>query len=358
MQIAEDLLVRAVQEHTQIVRLTLMKAVQVERALDVFDVDEMIDDTVAVTGQIRELGGHRGLLIEPVNGHDREQMIDRPNVGRRLEQREVAIVDRGHVLLEVLQLLGHETQAPQRVVDLLAAVPIQALHLRALAQPEVAVLEQALGLLLGLAGVVVALLHVLGLNAAVGVEQLLQQAVRVRLGLHRLTETHFVRAHDLEHQDRVLGRDRPAALADDGGHGHVCLDARGLHMGHDVRRVLLELIVLGGVKVGLRTVVVHGKPAADVDVPHLTTELRQLDVDVRCFLHRIFDGNDARDLAADVEMQELQAVEHLELAQAIHDLDDFGGGEPEFGAIASGIRPASHAFGGQLGAHAEHGFDA
>jgi hypothetical protein len=75
---------------------------------------------------------------------------------------------------EVLQVLGHELQTPQRVVDLLAAVPVQALHLGALAEPEITVLEEALALLFGLARVVVALLHVLRLDAAIGVEELLQ----------------------------------------------------------------------------------------------------------------------------------------------------------------------------------------
>ncbi len=66
------------------------------------------------------------LLVEAVDRHDREQLVDGPDVRRRLEDREVAVVDGGQIAIEVLELFGHELQAPERVVDLLAAVPVQA----------------------------------------------------------------------------------------------------------------------------------------------------------------------------------------------------------------------------------------
>ena len=61
--------------------------------------------------------------VESMNGHDREQLIDRPRVRRRLEDGEVAIVQVGHVALEVNELLGHETQKARHVLDLGAARP-------------------------------------------------------------------------------------------------------------------------------------------------------------------------------------------------------------------------------------------
>src|SRR6478752_308942 len=152
--------------------------------------------------------------------------------------------------------------------------------------------------------------------------------------------------------------DRASALAHDGWYGHFRFDARGLHVRHDVGRVLFELVVFGCVKVGLGAVVVDRETAAHVDVAHLAAELGQLHIDVRRFLHRVLDGDDARDLAADMEVQQLQAVEHVALGQAIDDLDHLRGREPELGAVPRGICPTADALGRQFGSHAEQRLDA
>ena len=46
-------------------------------------------------------------LVQPVDRHDREELLDRPAVGHRLEQREVAEVGVRQRVVEALQLLGH-----------------------------------------------------------------------------------------------------------------------------------------------------------------------------------------------------------------------------------------------------------
>jgi hypothetical protein len=65
------------------------------------------------------------------------------------------------------------------------------------------------------------------------------------------------------------------------------------------------------VEVCLRAVVVDGEAAADVEVLHVAAHARHLDVDVRRLLDGVLDRDDARDLAADVKVQELQLVEPL-----------------------------------------------
>src|SRR5690606_19732496 len=123
--------------------------------------DEAVDLPVAVAGEVRDGGADGRLLVEPVDRHDREELLDRPHVGRRLEDREVAVVDVGHDVLEVLDLLGDAAQPAAVGHDLLATMPEDTLGLRALAERQIAKLEEALRLLLALYGVVVALLQVL-----------------------------------------------------------------------------------------------------------------------------------------------------------------------------------------------------
>ena len=59
-----------------------------------------------------------------------------------------------------------------------------------------------------------------------------------------------------------------------------------------------------------------------------------------------------------MEVQELQAIEHVALGQAIDDFDHLGGGEPEFRAITRGIRPTPDTLGRQFRAHTEQRPDA
>ena len=54
-------------------------------------------------GQVRQRRLPGGSLVEPMDRHDREELLDRPMVGRRLEDGEVAVVG----LLCFQRALGH-----------------------------------------------------------------------------------------------------------------------------------------------------------------------------------------------------------------------------------------------------------
>ena len=107
VQVAEDLLVRADEEDAEVVVLARAERVQLEHVLDVAPIDEVVDLAVGVAGDVGEHRAPRRLLVQPVDRQDREQLIDRPRVGQRLEHREVAEVGVGERLLEALELLGH-----------------------------------------------------------------------------------------------------------------------------------------------------------------------------------------------------------------------------------------------------------
>ena len=134
---------------------------------------------------------------------------------------------------------------------------------------------------------------------------------------------------------------------------HVRFVTGGLDAGHDVVRVLLHVVVHRGVEVGLRAVVVDREAAADVEVAHPAAHLAQLHVELTGLAHRVLDGDDARDLAAEVKVQELQAVEHVALLELVDDVHDLRGRQAELGAIAGRGGPPAHALAAQLRAHAE-----
>ncbi len=75
-------------------------------------------------------------------------------------------------------------------------------------------------------------------------------------------------------------------------------------------RVLLERVVHRGVEVGLAAVVVDAEAAAAIEEAHVGAERVQLDEDAARLAQRVLDRADVRDLRPDVEVEELQAVEH------------------------------------------------
>src|SRR5205814_9452252 len=69
------------------------------------------------------------------------------------------------------------------------------------------------------------------------------------------------------------------------------------------------------------------------------------------------DRRDARNLAPDVEMEELQAIEHVLFGEAIDELDDLSRRQAELGAVARRFLPAPHTLRRELRAHAQDGPD-
>ena len=112
MQIAQHLLIRTGQEHAQVVRLVvlalLLQLVQLKPRLVARRVvrAELAHLAVGVAGHVRQDRQPRRLLVETVDRHDREDLVDRPVVGQRLEDAEVGVVDIAELLGQLLQCIG------------------------------------------------------------------------------------------------------------------------------------------------------------------------------------------------------------------------------------------------------------
>ena len=122
----------------------------------------------------------------------------------------------------------------------------------------------------------------------------------------------------------VVGDDGAAALTDDGGVGDVLGVADIGHVVDDVVGVFLEGVVHGRLEVRLRAVVVHAQTAADVHELQPGALLGELAVDARGLVERALDDADVRDLAAEVEVEQLETVFHAALLQFLEAAQDFG----------------------------------
>ena len=88
--IAHHFLVSADQHKGEIIRFFGVELMQLKYLLYVVQIDELIDHPIRVAGDVtqrRELGRRS---VQVLNGHDREQLIERPVIGHRLKDREVS----------------------------------------------------------------------------------------------------------------------------------------------------------------------------------------------------------------------------------------------------------------------------
>jgi hypothetical protein len=83
---------------------------------------------------------------------------------------------------------------------------------------------------------------------------------------------------------------------------------------HQVVGVLLQGVVHRRGEVGLRPVVVHAQAAAGVEVLERRAQTHDLDEEAASLAQGVLDGTDGRDLAAQVKVQQLEAVEHVGVA--------------------------------------------
>ena len=80
----------------------------------------------------------------------------------------------------------------------------------------------------------------------------------------------------------------------------------------------------------------------------------QFDVDAGRLGQGVLDVADVGDLAAQVEVDQLQAIGHVALLEVLERLQHLGERQAELGAVAGAGPPAAGPARGQLDAHAEH----
>ena len=179
-------------------------------------------------------------------------------------------------------------------------------------------------------------------------------AARRRLA-RQLADLEFGGAQHVHHQHGVVGHGGPAGLRDDGRVRHA-LRVADLHdAGDDVVRVLLEGVVERRGEVRLRAVVVHAQAAAHVQEAQRRAHLHQVGVDLGRLAQTVLDRADGGDLAAEVEVEQLEGVEEAVLPQVGHGVEEVAAGEAELRAVAARGLPVPGAPGGEARADTDAG---
>ena len=207
-------------------------------------------------------------LVQPVDRHHREQLLDRPAVRNRLEQREVAEVGGRQLLVEVLQVLGHFVHLLHELLHLRADRPEQVSACAALLERQVAAAEQVQRHVQRLLRVVIALERVARRQVVERVDQVDQRLLDL-FAVRRWAAAVVAEARDAEHvedQHRVIRDHGAAAFRHDRRVRHARIVAHALDVVDDVVGVFLERVVHARLEVGLRAVVVDAQAAADVEI--------------------------------------------------------------------------------------------
>ena len=209
-----------------------------------------------------------------MNRHDRKQLLDRPAVWNRLEQREIAEVCIGELLVQVLQILRHLAHRLDDLLEPRADGPEEIFSRASLVERKVAAVEQADRHIERLLRIVKRLERIAGGDVVVGLDQVDERLLPfgVRRDRHLLVAEAGDPQH-VEHEHAVIGDDGAPALGHDGRMGNARLVAHRLNVVDDVVGVLLERVVHARLEVRLRAVVVNAQTAPDIQVLQTGAEL-------------------------------------------------------------------------------------
>ena len=163
---------------------------------------------------------------------------------------------------------------------------------------------------------------------------------------------------NVDDEHGMVGGEGTTALGDDVRVREVILLADVDELRHGVVGILLYGVVHGVLPhAGACAVVVYAKAVADVHEVETEAHLRQLYVELRGLAQGILDAAYLGNLAADVEVDELEAVHQVVLSEEVEGLEELGGVEPELADVAAALLPLAAACRRELDADAEVGAD-
>src|SRR5690606_15218107 len=122
---------------------------------------EAVDLAVAVAGEVGNDGLTGGHFSQPVDGHHREGLANRPKIRQRLNYADIRVINVRQLLGEVLEDDGHPVQLGNQLGDLLQHRQVVVFADGAHPQVDLAAAELDAQGLQVVNGVVVALLDVL-----------------------------------------------------------------------------------------------------------------------------------------------------------------------------------------------------
>lgn len=342
VEVAEGLLVGADEEDADdvvFVGIFEVDVVEGEAMVEFAGVSELVDFAVGVAGDVREDGVTSGSVFEVMDGHDREDLVNGPEIGKALEDAEVAVIVVGHDGADALHLGAVDAHGFLAFGDPGEEFPVKFFALGAFAEGNFAVAEFAAEFVAIVAGVVVDFLetiHIGGGLEAFAVAGVFLEFVEVadqRGGVFGDADLavgfEAVDVEDVDEEDGVVGDDGATGLGDDVRVGDAGFTGDFGDGFDDVGAVFLGAVVAAGFGGAFEAVVADGEAAAEVEDAHAGAFLDEADVDAGGFGDGLADGADVGDLRALVVVEHAKAVEHAFFTKVVDDMHELGDVEAE-----------------------------
>ena len=300
---------------------------------------------VAVAGDVLQGSVACRTLVQALDRHDREELVDCPTVWQALEQGEVAEILVCKNLIQSSELLRHMLHVLGKVVDLVAHAPVHRLNLGTGLQIYDAVREELQCLVANLLGIVPVFQHIARIQIIPYLIKVLHQLVVGFLCLKLLW--HFRQGSSLQyinHQYGVVCRERAATLGDEVRMLDIVLVGCINESIDTVVHILLDRVVYGALAAGRAgAVVIYAKTTTAIYEIYIVAHLVEVDVELCSLTESRLDAADLGNLASDVEVDEAQAVVESHLLNLVEGGEQFGTCQTELRCIATALSPFSRA---------------
>src|SRR5262245_6018030 len=146
-------------------------------------------------------------------------------------------------------------------------------------------------------------------------------------------------AKNFDNQDTVISDDSPATFADNIRMWDFLRITDVANVVNDVIRIFLERVVRGTIKCRPAAIIIDTQSATDIDVLNLETHLVKLRIIAGSFLDSLLNRKNIRDLRADMEVNQLEAMGKVFKAKEFNGSQHFDRVETELGVLSAAFRP-------------------
>ena len=341
VHIAEYLLVSPHEEDPDVIVLSRLDSMQrqIRSLLSAIDISTNL--AVRIASNVLQRTAARRLLLKTRYRHYRKELVYTPRVRHRLEEREVAEILVGHLLVQFAQLVGHMLLMVSQLSHLTADSPIYRLNLRTSLEINDTMAKHIESLLAYLLSIVPVLQHRAARQLVPYLSQVMHQLMIVLARLEVLR--HLRRSdtlQDIKYKHRMMSSKRASTLRDDIRVRNSSLISSLDKSIHTVVDILLNAIVDRTLRIARpRTVIVHAKTTATIHELDIAPHLMKLHIKHRSLLQsRRYTAN-LSNLAADMEMYKAQAIRQPHLFESLQSAQQLRAVQAKLRSITPTLAP-------------------
>ena len=258
-------------------------------------------------------------------------------IGNRFEDGEVREVLRAQELSQISEFFGNILRLLGILIGALAHIPEKHFAFRAVFQRNQSEIEQREQFFAMLKRVVIVLAIVFDRDCFAQIAQFNHHLWIILFDCNRrdVFDHRFDFFQHVGNQDGVIGRKKAAGFLNDCGIRNVFVVTDLLDRINDVVGEFLRVIICRRIERGLRSVVIHGHAAADIQQLDRNFHLINFRIDARGFFHRVLDALDVGKLRTDVKVQQPQHLDSSGFFQTIDHLEQFSCSQPKLGGFTA-----------------------